>query len=70
MDVTDNSMEAMEESMEGNIDNDNDDSNSIYFPWSEFSESGREETLELDGFEVHDASDMERVALFVVGHED
>ena len=48
MDATDQSMEEMDESMEGNTDDDNDESNGIYYPWSEFFDSGREETLELD----------------------
>ena len=57
MDATDQSVEEMDESMEGNTDDDNDESNGIYYPWSEFFVSGREETLELDGVESYDEYD-------------
>ena len=60
MDETDQSIQGMEESMEGNSDNDNDESNGGHYPWSKFFESAREETLELDAFADDDASDPER----------
>ena len=46
MEDIDESMGGMDESMEGKTDNGDDESNSTYYPWSEFFESDREETLE------------------------
>ena len=55
-------MSASDESVEGlDGEADKEESNSIHCTWSEFFDSGREDTLELD-IDV-DASDADGVAL-------